>query len=379
MSTVFIDLNQTEDVRDVVHRAVEALSSGKIIAFQTETVYGLAASALQPAAVERLWEIKGRDPEKPFALAVKSYEEALDYIPNMTPTAKRLARRCWPGPVTLVMDDHPQSVIHQLDAAVIQSTVPKGTIGLRVPDDELALAILRLCAGPIVLTSANRSGQSPALNGQEVLDQLDGDVDLVIEGGPTRYQGPSTVVRVNDKVTILREGVVKESAIRELTDFVALVVCTGNTCRSPMAEGIMKMQFAKHLGCGLDEIGSHGVTILSAGIAAMPGAPAAGQSVEVMRQMGVDISSHASQPVTQRLAKCSDVIFTLTNGHRQAIVSQWPELESTVRTLRPDGGDIADPIGSPVSVYQTCAQQIQQCLEQWTQAFDFQEFKKRTS
>ena len=204
------------------------------------------------------------------------------------------------------------------------------------------------------------------------------DVDLVIEGGPTRHLAPSTVVKVSDEVTILREGVVKESVIRELTDFVALVVCTGNTCRSPMAEGIMKMLFAKNLGWGLDEVSSHGVAIMSAGIAAMPGAPAAAQSVEVMRQMGVDISPHNSQPVTQRLAQCSDVIFTLTNGHRQAIVSQWPELESTVRTLRPDGGDIADPIGSPVSVYQTCAQQIQQCIEHWTQTIDFEQFKKLT-
>ena len=108
----------------------------------------------------------------------------------------------------------------------------------------------------------------------------------------------------------------------------------------------------------------------------MPGAPAAGQSIEVMRQMGVDISAHASQPMTQRLAQCSDVILTLTNGHRQAIVSQWPDLNQSVKTLRPDGGDIADPIGAPVAVYQSCAQQIQQCVEHWTSTIDFSQFKK---
>ena len=79
------------------------------------------------------------------------------------------------------MDDHPQSVVYQLDPAVVRAMIPKGTIGLRVPDDELALAILRLCAGPIVLTSANRSGQPAATNGQEVQDPLGDDVDLVIE------------------------------------------------------------------------------------------------------------------------------------------------------------------------------------------------------
>ena len=379
MSAVFIDLNQTEDVRDVIHRAVEALSSGKIIAIPTETVYGLAASALQPQAVKRLWELKGRDSSKPFAIAVKSLEDSLDYVPQMSPVAKRLARRCWPGPVTLVMDDHPESVIHQLDQSVIDATVPGGTVGLRVPDHDVTLQILRLCAGPIVLTSANLGGQPAANDGQTVLRDLGEQVDMIIDAGQTRFQNGSTVVKVDgDDLTVLREGAVQESVVRGLTDYIAVVVCTGNTCRSPMAEAMLKKQFSAKFGCGIDQLADFGVSVMSAGISAMPGAPAANQSVEVMRQYGVDISAHSSQPMTGRLAKCADVIFTLTNGHRNAIVSQWPELKDTVKTLRPDGGDISDPIGSPVAVYQSCAQQIDQCLEHWLQHIDFSQFSKRT-
>ena len=379
MSAVFIDLNQTEDVRDVIHRAVEALAAGKIIAIPTETVYGLAVSALQPDAVKRLWELKGRDATKPFAVAVKSLEDSLDYVPEMSPMAKRLARRCWPGPVTLVMDDHPESVIHQLDQSVIDATVPNGTVGLRVPDHDVTLQILRLCAGPVVLTSANLAGKPAANDGQTVLKELSEHVDMIIDSGPTKLKDPSTVIKVDgDKLTVLRAGAVKEDVIRGLTDYVAVVVCTGNTCRSPMAEAMLKKQFSAKFGCEIDQLQDYGVQVLSAGISAMPGAPAANQSVEVMRQYGVDISAHCSQPMTGRLAKCADVIYTLTNGHRQAIVSQWPELQNTVKTLRPDGGDISDPIGSPVAVYQSCAQQIDQCLDHWLQHIDFSQFSKRT-
>lgn len=379
MSAVLIDLNQTEDVRDVIHRAVEALAAGKIIAIPTETVYGLAASALQPEAVKKLWDLKGRDATKPFAIAVKSLEDSLDYVPEMSPLARRLARRCWPGPVTLVLDDHPESVIHQLDQSVIDATVPSGSVGLRVPDHDVTLQILRLCAGPVVLTSANLAGQPAAVDGQTVVNDLEEHVDMIIDAGPTKFQNASTVVRVQgDQLNVLREGVVKGDSVRGLTDYIAVLVCTGNTCRSPMAEAMLKKQFSKKFGCQIEQLTDYGVTIVSAGISAMPGAPAADQSIEVMRQYGVDISTHCSQPMTGRLAKCADVILTLTNSHRRAIVSQWPELTDMVKTLRPDGGDISDPIGSPVAVYQACAQQIDQCLDHWLQHIDFSQFSKRT-
>ena len=379
MSAVFIDLNQTEDVRDIIHRAVEALSAGKIIAIPTETVYCLAASALQPDAVKRLWDIKGQDVDHPLSIAVKSLEDCLDYVPDISPLAKRLARRCWPGPVTLVMDDHEESVIHQLDQSVVDATVPRSRVGLRVPDHEVTNQILRLCAGPVLLTSANLGGQPEAIDGKEVLKDLEQHVDMIIDAGPTRLQKPTTVVKVTgDQLEILREGAVDAATIGRLTDYIAVVVCTGNTCRSPMAEGIFKKHLSKKFDCEIEQLPGRGVTIVSAGISASSGSPAADQSVEVMRQYGVDISSHCSQPMTGHLAKCADVIFTLTNGHRQAIVSRWPELSDTVKTLRPDGGDISDPIGSPVSVYETCAQQIDQCLDHWLQHIDFSQFPRRS-
>ena len=173
MTAVIIDLQSAEDQRDVIHRAVEALSAGKVIAIPTETVYGLAASALIPSAVDRLSEIKGRPNDKPFTFANKSVDDALDYVPNMSALARRVARRSWPGPVTLVLEsNHPDSVINRLDPAVKAATVPNGTVGLRVPAHEMTLQLMRLCAGPIVLTSANQSDQPAATDGQQVVETL---------------------------------------------------------------------------------------------------------------------------------------------------------------------------------------------------------------
>ena len=378
MSTEIIDLEKVEDIRDVVHRIVEFLSAGKLVALPTETVYGIAASALHPAAVARLKELKSRDGNKPFAMAIRSGEECKDFVPDMSPLAMRLSRRIWPGPVTLVLPcTHPDSALLQLDPEVQKAVAPAGTVGIRVSPSELLEQSLSLAAGPLVLTSANFAGEAPAVD-DSGLEKLDGHVDLIVKAGKTQFESASTVIEVSDQaIRVLREGVVDKAVIDQLCGFIGVVVCTGNTCRSPMAEALFKQQIAKTIGHDVDDLEGQGVTVVSAGIAAGPGAPAANQSISVMQQFGMDISAHQSRPVTARLASYADLILTMTNGHRNAIVSQWPTLESRVRTIRSDGGDISDPIGSPIPVYQACAEQIESCLREWVSKIDFEQFQTR--
>jgi len=372
MPPVVIDVKTAEDLRDVVHRAVQALVEGDLVAFPTETVYGLAASGLNERAVSRLIEAKGRQKGHPLTLAVRSGDDALDYVPAMGVLGRRLARRCWPGPVTLVFDDnHPDSLLAQLPEAVRQAVSPNGTVGLRVPAHGLILDVLRLLAGPLVLTSANPSGGSDAVDADEVVQTLGDAVQLVLNDGRSQFAQPSSVVRVQDgKLTILRSGVVSESTLRWLSSLMVLLVCTGNTCRSPMAEILLKRRIADKLGCSIEELEDRGVIVTSAGIAAMTGGRATAEAVNVMAQRDLDLSGHESQPVSERLVRHADVILAMTRSHREAVVVQWPDAAGRTQLFCRDGSDVPDPIGGTAEVYGRCADQIDAQLEQLVNEWD---------
>lgn len=371
MPPLVIDLRKADDRRDVVHRAVQTLAEGKLVVFPTETVYGVGASARSAAGVEKIYAAKGRDDKSPLALAIKSAEEALDYVPFPGRIAERLARRCWPGPITLVMDwgESVQGggggLIEQLPAQVRQHVAPNGTVGLRVPANETMLAILQMLAGPIALTSANRSGEPAAVTAQQAVASLGEHVALVLDDGTCRYSQASTVVRATaDGFSCLREGVVSQAALQRLSSMILLFVCTGNTCRSPMAEVMMRHMIAEKLGCRVEELDQQGVIVASAGIAAAPGCSPTPEAVAVMQQKSLSLANHASQPLTEKLVRHADVILTMTSAHRQAILRRWPDAASRIQTLRGDGGDISDPIGGPLSVYQECADQVECALRE---------------
>ena len=140
-----------------------------------------------------------------------------------------------------------------------------------------------------------------------------------------------------------------------------------------MAEVLLQQRIAGRLGCEIGELEDRGFMVMSAGIAAMMGGKAATEAIQVLGEKGLDLSLHESQPLGDRLVRFADYIFTMTRGHREAILAQWPDAEPRTRLICRDQRDISDPIGGPLELYRRCAEQIDEQLAEWMAEFDLSE------
>jgi len=352
-----------EGSRDTaVRRATEVLSQGGLVAFPTETVYGVAACADNRDAIARLRTVKTRPTDKAFTVHIGSCDDAARFVPTISGLASRLIRKAWPGPLTLILevaDANGASALMGLSRSTSAAIYHDGTIGLRCPDDRIAEAILRASASPVVAASANPAGHPPPHTGSEVLRGLDGRIDLLVDAGKTKHSEPSTIVRVTGRsYTVTREGVIDVRTVERLSKLRLLFVCTGNTCRSPMAAALAEKLLADRLECKVAELGSHGVVVSSAGTGGGFGG-ASENALNEMARRGIDISQHVSTLLSAELIRQSDHIYTMTRSHRDSVIDMVSSAGSRVAVLL-DDRDVQDPMGGSERDYESCARLIEE-------------------
>lgn len=198
-----------ETKADNLSAAVAALGRGDVIVFPTETLYGLGADALNFTAVEKVFQLKGRDPNNPFAVLVSDRSMLNSLVANIPPLAEKLMERFWPGPLTLVL-----AARTDIPPPLVNST---GAIGVRISSQPIASEIVRMLGRPLTATSANPSGQPPAQTLAQARDYFSGKLKIFIDGGALTSKTGSTVAAVaGNKIKIIRAGEISKNELEQV-------------------------------------------------------------------------------------------------------------------------------------------------------------------
>lgn len=329
-----------------VMEVVQVLESGGVAALPTETVYGLCCRANSKAAAEQIYALKRRPSDKPLPYLIPDFESVGTFVNRVPKTATKLMDRFWPGPLTLVLG-------------------PGEGIALRMPDHDFLREVLRRAGGPVHGTSANLSGEKPATTVRRIQRFFPVGLGLIVDGGKSRLGVESSIVRVPDQgpTEIVRAGQLGEETIRSTVAKTILLVCTGNTCRSPMAAAALKATLAWHLRVDPERLEQAGYRVVSAGVSAFPGMPMTRDAEDALRAEGIPVGPHVATPLTSQMLRQADVVFGMTHQHAAAIRAKG-ESAASVHLFDPSGQDIADPIGGSPSTYRACLKELRSVIDQ---------------
>ena len=366
MNTELLKLNNDEGDSANLKYAASLVEQGELVVFPTETVYGIAAK-ISPESIAKLDRIKERESVKHYTLHLGSPAEVYRYLPGINLRAKCFLEKALPGPITVVFDvcaDQLKQCREFLGEFETEVLYKNGSIGVRCPDNPVAMEFLSYINAPVVAPSANPSGMEPATNAVMACEMLESEVAVIIDAGECKEKINSTVVRFSDDgLQILRQGAVSDERVSELSTLHITIVCSGNTCRSPMAEVFLKKMLAEKLCCNIDQLEKIGYKVTSAGVMAAIAEPATQEAIEVCEEMGLDLTGHRSSGLTESRILQSDLIFTMSEGHRQRILDFYPQVAEKCKLLSPKGS-ILDPFGGDIDIYRNCASKIKEALKE---------------
>ncbi len=347
MKTEIVTIDPDFPEMDKIGRCARVIRQGGLVIFPTETVYGIAADFNNERAMARLREVKQRPLDKPFSIHISQKWLISNYTSTNDTAVYKLIDACWPGPLTVI----------------VPARSGEETIGIRMPQNQIAIRLVEESRRTVAAPSANVSGNPAPATCAEALKDLDGLVDLAIDGGPAAIGQASSVVDFSkDKPVVIRAGAITREDVDRITQKkTVLFVCTGNSCRSVMAEYLLRKMLE----------GRPDVEVLSAGTGVFLRATASAETLAVLGKEGIDASMHQSQPLNNILLHKSDLILVMTKAHRAQVLERCPDVEERVYFLkeftheqkgREGDLDIPDPIGKSASAYEECFLTIKDAL-----------------
>jgi len=331
---------------DKISEAAKVIASGGLVIIPTDTVYGIAVNALNKTAQNKLYEIKKRPKDKPLALLIADKEKVQELAIEIAPAVYKLINKFWPGPLTILLKDKNGQ-----------------KIGLRMPDNEIALKIISLSNLPLACPSANISDSPAPVTFEEAIKDLGGLVDLAVDAGPAKLGIESSIVDLSaGDLQIVRSGAIKDQDIIDTVKTKkVLFVCTGNSCRSVMAQ-----EYLKKL---LRDQGRIDVEVDSAGMMALEGGGVSEETRQVLAAEGIDASGHRAKKLTKALVDESDIILVMEQIHEDRVLHLAPEAKNRLFLLKEfakindSNLNIADPIGGSREFYQQIFSTIKDAAE----------------
>jgi len=325
-----------------MRNVIQAFKEGKIVAFPTDTVWGIGC-ILSNECIGKLYKIKkGR--KKPFVMFIPDESWVREYARKSGKNIHSLLESYWPGPLTVILRAKKGAPKRLISAT--------GGIAFRIPAHKELLSVIKELNAPLITTSANLSGEPTPKRADEINIP---EIEYIMEGKSYRHI-PSTVVDISVSPPVLRrygpigilelEYYLKRKVIISDGGLIRILfICTGNTCRSPMAEYALRSRFDKNF-----------VKVKSCGTFAADGIPASENAVKVMKEIGINIIKHRSQRLTDELIEWADIILVMEPSERIDILAFSPFADIKTFFLASFGRGnmpsvIPDPIGEDISVY----------------------------
>ena len=214
MNTEIVKVDAANIDETVIEKAADIIKNGGLVAFPTETVYGLGANALDADASKKIYEAKGRPSDNPLIAHIASLDTLDEIVEDVSDVAKKLIDKFWPGPMTLIFNKKPN--------VPDSTTGGLDTLAVRFPSNKIAMELIKSSGVPIAAPSANTSGKPSPTKGEHVIEDLDGKVDMILDGGEVGLGLESTIIDVTGKPTILRPGFITQEMLEEVIEEVEL-------------------------------------------------------------------------------------------------------------------------------------------------------------